>query len=218
MNDLLSKVIPLSLGAAVSPTVLAGIVLVLGGRRSLARGASFAFGVLTVLAALTVGGLLVSHHSQPSATQVQVTHDVYGLLGIVLLSLAVISLLRSRTHSDTGTPVQTSDPKTESGLLAVYALGFGLMISNLSTIVLYLPAMHTVSESAASTSAKVIAVAIALAITSIPVTVPMLIRIGLPRRSVPIFAAVTRFVTNHQRVITLTIEVGFGFYLLYRAI
>jgi hypothetical protein len=218
MNELLSKVLPLSLGAAVSPTVLAGIVLVLGGRRSIARGTAFALGVLTVLAALTVGGLLVSHQSHPSATQIQVTHDVYGLLGIVLLSLAVISLLRSRTHSDTGTPVHTSDPKSDTGIAATYALGFGLMISNLSTIVLYLPAMHSVSESTAGNSAKVIAVVLALAITSIPVTAPLLLRVGLPRRSVPIFAAINGFVTNHQRAITLTIEVAFGFYLLYRAL
>jgi len=218
MSELLSRIIPLSLGAAVSPTVLAAIVLVLGGRRSLARGFAFTAGVFTVLAGLTVSGLVISHQSQPSATRVQVTHDVYGLLGVVLLSLAVISLLRARTHSGTGTPVHTSDPRTDAGLLAVFALGFGLMISNLSTILLYLPAMHMVSSSEASTSAKTLAVVIALAITSIPVTVPMLLRIALPRRSIPIFSAINRFVTDHQRAITITVEVGFGIYLIWRAL
>jgi Sap, sulfolipid-1-addressing protein len=218
MSELLSKVIPLSLGAAVSPTVLAAIVLVLGGRRSLARGVAFTLGVFTVLAALTMSGLVISHHSDPSAARIRVTHDVYGLLGVVLLSLAVISLLRPRTHSDTGTPVHTDDPRTDKGLLAVFALGFGLMISNLSTILLYLPAMHSVSASSATTSAKVVAVVIALAITSIPVSVPMLLRIGLPRRSVPIFAAINRFVTDHQRAITIAVEVGFGVYLIARAL
>lgn len=218
MNELLSKVVPLALGAAVSPAVLTAIVLILGGRRAIIRGAAFTAGVLTVLAGLTVSGLLITHHSHPSATRTQITHDVYGLLGIVLLTLAIITLLRSRTHSDTGTPVRTSDPERSSGLLPVFGLGFGLMISNLSTILLYLPAMHAVSESSISTAGKAIAVAVTLTITSIPVTVPMLLRICLPRRSVPIFASINRFVTGHQRAITITVEIGFGLYLIYRAL
>lgn len=218
MNELLSKVVPLALGAAVSPAVLTAIVLILGGRRAIARGMAFTVGVFTVLAALTASGLLITHHSHPSAARTQITHDVYGLLGVVLLSLAIISILRSRTHSDTGTPVRTSDPETSSGLLAVFGLGFGLMISNLSTILLFLPAMHAVSESSASTAAKALAVAVTLAITSLPVTAPMMLRICLPRRSVPIFGAINRFVTDHQKAITITVEIGFGLYLIYRAI
>ena len=217
MNELLSKVVPLALGAAVSPAVLTAIVLILGGRRAIARGTAFTAGVLTVLGALTASGLLITHHSHPSATRTHITHDVYGLLGVVLLSLAIISMLRAHTHSDTDTPVHTSDPETSSGLLAVFGLGFGLMISNLSTILLFLPAMHAVSDSSVSTATKAAAVAVTLLITSIPVTVPMLLRICLPRRSVPIFGAINRFVTEHQRAITISVEIGFGLYLIYRA-
>ena len=222
MSDLLTRVIPLALGAAVSPTVLAAIVLILGGRRAIARGTAFTAGFATVLALMTVSGLVISHHSDPSAARVRVTHDVYGLLGVVLLALAVISLLRSRTNSETGTPVRTSDagPETgtDRGLFAVYVLGFGLMISNLSTILLYLPAMHAVSESTASFDAKVAAVVLAALITSLPATAPLLLRIALPKRSAPIFGAVNRFVTTHQRVITISVETVFGVYLIYRSL
>ena len=41
MSDLLTSVIPLALGAAVSPTVLAANVIILGGRRSITRGLVF---------------------------------------------------------------------------------------------------------------------------------------------------------------------------------
>jgi len=218
MSDLLTSVIPLALGAAISPTVLAANVIILGGRRAITRGLVFTAGFATVLAGLTVSGLVITHHAQPSATRVQITHDVYGLLGVVLLSLAVISLLRSRTKSDTGTPVHTSKPEVDRGLFAVFALGFGLMISNLSTILLYLPAMHTVSGSSASTGAKITAVAVAALITSIPATAPLLLRIALPKRSAPIFGAINRFVTDHQRAITITVEIAFGAYLIYRAL
>jgi len=218
MSDLLTSVIPLALGAAVSPTVLAANVIILGGRRSIARGVAFTAGFATVLAGLTVSGLVITHRSQPSPTRVQITHDVYGLLGVVLLSLAVISLLRSRTHSDTDTPVHTSKPDVDRGLFAVFVLGFGLMISNLSTILLYLPAMHAVSASSASSGAKVMAVAVAALITSIPATVPLLLRIALPKRSASIFGAINRFVTDHQRAITITVEIAFGAYLIYRSL
>jgi hypothetical protein len=228
MTDLLTRVIPLALGAAVSPAVLAAIVLILGGRRAIARGTAFAAGFATVLALLTVSGLLISHQTDPSAARVQITHDVYGLLGVVLLALAVISLLRSRTRSETGTPVRTSDPGintgtdtgtgTDHGLFAVYALGFGLMISNLSTILLYLPAMHAVSSSTAAFDAKVAAVVLAALITSLPVTAPLVLRIALPKRSAPIFGAVNRFVTVHQGAITICVETLFGVYLIYRSL
>ncbi len=218
MSGLLTRIIPLALGAAISPTVLAANVIILGGRRAVARGLVFTAGFTTVLAALTVSGLVISHQSQPSATRVQLTHDVYGLLGVVLVSLAIISMLRPRTHSDTGTPVHTSEPSADKGLFAVFALGFGLMISNLSTILLYLPAMHTISGSTAAAGAKVAAVAIAAIITSLPATAPLLLRIALPKRSAPVFGAINRFVTDHQRAITITVELGFGVYLLSRAL
>ncbi|MBU6329885.1 MAG: GAP family protein [Acidobacteria bacterium] len=217
MSDLLSRVIPLSIGAAISPAVLAVIVVVLGGRRAVARGAVFTAGVLTVLVGLTVSGLLISHQSHPSPERVRITHDVSGLLGVLLLCLAIITILRSRTHSDTGAPVHTSDPAADRGLVAMYVLGFGLMISNLSSIVLYLPAMHAISDAGVSGEDRVLAVAIALLITSVPATVPLLLRIALPRRSGPIFATVNRFVTSHSRAITVTVEVGFGVYLVVRA-
>lgn len=218
MSDLLSRVIPLSIGAAISPAVLAVIIVVLGGRRAVTRGAVFAAGVLTVLVGLTVSGLLISHQSHPSPERIRITHDVYGLIGVLLLCLAIITLLRPRTHSDTGTPVHTSDPSADKGLLAMFVLGFGLMISNLSTIVLYLPAMHAVSDSDASSADRILAAAIAFLITSLPATAPLLLRIALPRRSGPIFARVNTFVTDHNRAITITVEVGFGLYLIYRAL
>jgi hypothetical protein len=77
MSDLLTRVIPLALGAAVSPTVLAANVIILGGRRSIARGVVFTAGFATVLAGLTVSGLVITHRAQPSATRVQITHAVY---------------------------------------------------------------------------------------------------------------------------------------------
>jgi hypothetical protein len=92
------------------------------------------------------------------------------------------------------------------------------MISNLSTILLYLPAMHAVSASSASSGAKVMAVAVAALITSIPATVPLLLRIALPKRSASIFGAINRFVTDHQRAITITVEIAFGAYLIYRSL
>lgn len=217
MDQLLTKIIPLSLGAAVSPTVLGVLLIVLGGKRAIARGLAYTVGVLTVLAGLTAVGLILTHNAGTDATRVEVTRGIDAVLGVLLLIAAIVTILRSRTHSDSGEPVVTSDPKHESGLIACFVLGLGLMISNGSTILLYLPAMHAISASGVSGSDKALAVAIAFLITSIPATLPMATRIAVPRASARVFERLHLWVTDNQRTITIAIEVILGAFLLYKA-
>ena len=222
MGELLSKVLPLSLGAAVSPTVLIVMLLVLSGRRPIARGTAFLVGVLAVLGGLTAVGLLVSHTSHESTTQLEITHTVDAVAGVLLLVLAVATVVRAlaaRAGADADPPAdhEDTDATSSAGILSALLLGMAMMLSNFSTILLYLPAMRAISAADVGFGDKALAVAIALVLTSIPATVPYLLRVTIPRASANLLQTLRAGAQRHSRQIGVAIEVIFGVYLLAKA-
>ena len=152
MGSLLVAVLPLALGAAVSPTLLALQLLVLTGTtHRLARAWALALGAALVLAAFSL--LCVTalqrvrpHHAHKSATDAAVL-----LVSGVLLGLLA---LRSRLRSPT---VGEQQPSRIAGRLGsaptLWFVGVGAvgMVVNFSTLLLVLPAVHEITHSTAST-------------------------------------------------------------------
>lgn len=219
MVDLLSKLIPLSLGAAVSPTVLGVILVILSGRRALARGAVYLAAVLLVLCGLTALGLYGVRQSAPSPTTTTVEHVIDGVAGVLLLLLALGTVLRAMVR-DSAAPAAEGAPDSERepGLWGAFLLGLTMMVTNFSTILLYLPAMHAVSVSSVPGADKVLAVALAFVITSTPATVPFGFRVLAPGPSARIFGTLHDVIARHQRQIAVAIEVIFGVYLVVKAL
>lgn len=218
MGELLSKVIPLSLGAAVSPTVLAVILVVLSGRRAIARGSAYLAGVLMVLAGLTALGLYGVRQTDPSPETELVGHVVDGIAGVLLLLLALGTVLRAALRDPAAPAPVTHDSDHRPGITGAFVLGTAMMISNFSTILLYLPAMHTISIAHVNTGDQVLAVALAFVITSLPASLPYLFRIVAPAAAAPMFDRLHAFVAHNQRRIGVAIELLFGAYLLVKAL
>lgn len=222
MGELLSKIIPLSLGAAVSPTVLIVILLVLSGRRAVVRGAAFLCGVLVVLGGLTALGLLISHSSHESTTQIEITHAVDVVAGVLLLLLALGTVLKSVTADRDGPAAMPTEPEPDpqrgSGVFSAFLIGMAMMVSNFSTILLYLPAMRTISASTVATADKVVAVLIAFVITSLPATVPFAMRVGFPVASARVLERMRAFTQRHAKQISVGVEVIFGVYLVLKGV
>jgi hypothetical protein len=219
MGELLARVVPLGLGAAVSPTVLTvSVLLMCSPRRPVARGALFALGVLSVLAVISVLGITVldrfaDHH--PSATERAVSDSVDLVLGLVLLALAARTALRPR---DPTTERTARHPADHDGLARAYALGLVMMATNVTTIVLYIPAMRDIGRADVSTSDQAVALLVMLGFASLPATVPLLLRVVVPG---PAQRALTRLdgaMTRHRRAIVLAVEIVFGVYLIVRGL
>jgi hypothetical protein len=217
MGELLSKVVPLSIGAAFSPTVLALELLILSGKRSKARSTAFLAGVLLVFAGLTALGLVVSHTTSASPAQETITKTVDVLAGALLLLLALATLLRSLVH-DSVAPVdgEVKDAKNP-GLLSAFLLGLAIMVSNFSTILLYIPAMRSISASTISMSDKTLAVAIAFFVAAAPILLIYGFAVAFPRVATPPLDKLRGWINRHQRTIGISVEVVFGAYLIYKA-
>ena len=217
MGDLLSKVIPLSIGAAFSPTVLALELLILSGKRSKARSTAFMGGVLLVFAALTALGLAISHTTSTSPAQETITKTVDVVAGLLLLLLALATVLRSLVHNAVAPVGGEAKDTRNPGLLSAFLLGLAIMVSNFSTILLYIPAMRSISASTVSTSDKAVAVAIAFLITAAPILLIYGFAIAFPKIATPPLNKLRGWIDRHQKVIGISVEVIFGVYLVFKA-
>ncbi len=217
MGALLATVLPLALGAAVSPTLFALEVLVLSGRRHpVGRGWAVAGGSAVMLLLYTVLGLTVlehvAHHRSHSATDATIDLGAALLLGL----LAVRALSRRPTvaenHSRKATRMQ-SEPT-----VAFWGLGALAMLVNFSTLVLYLAALHQVSHSSVDLAEKVVVGVVLMLITLIPVLLPVSLVTALGHKADPMLTRVNGFVSGHARQITAGIEFVFCLVLLFKGI
>ncbi len=220
MAALLVSVLPLALGAAVSPTLLALQLLVLtGASKPLARAWALAAGSALVLAAFALLGLTLLNHLRPAE------HDHHSVRGAVILfiaagllaALAVRSLRRRPMPADKHTSRTAGLLETAPTYWFVGAGAIG-MVLNFSTLLLFLPALHEITRSAADVPAKSVAFALLYVITLLPVLAPVGLVTVLGERATPALHATRTFVAGHSRQIGIVIELVFAAYLTVKGI
>ena len=220
MGALLASVLPLALGAAISPTLLALQLLVLAGpTRRLARAWSLTAGSAVVLALYAVAGATVlrqihgksaPHHSLRDAL-------VELVCAGLLVALALRSRLRHRTagehHGSWAAIHLTTAPLP--WFVGAGALG---MLTNFSTLVLFLPALHQIERAQTSTAGRWVVLAVLYVITLLPVLVPVAVATVLGPRAEPVLDRTHTFISLHSRQIGVVIELVFAAYLAWKGV
>ncbi len=220
MGKLLAQVIPLAFGAAISPALLTVAVLTISSpRRGLTRGVALAAGVLVTLVVLTALGLTVLSHvtNHPSATRSAVSDGVDIAIGLVLLALALRGILEHRSHPEPPDGAQPSQ-RAPAGLVATFAAGSALMVTNVTTIILYIPAMKDVANADVSDEGKALAILVVLLITALPVLLPLALRLVAPRSSERWLGSLNSTISRHHHAFVVGVEVLFGVYLLVKGL
>ena len=219
MGALLASVLPLALGAAVSPTLLALQLLVLaGGNHHLARAWALAGGSALVLAAfcllcVTALARLHAHHGHKSATDAAVLLGSGVLLGV----LAVRSRFRKATAAEKHTAGIGGRLATAPTpwFVGVGAVG---MVVNFSTLLLVLPAVHEITRSDAGTSTEIAVFVVLYVIVLLPVLLPVVLAQLLGARADSALDATHRWVGRHARTIGTFIEAVFAVYLVVKGV
>ncbi len=215
MSGLLASVLPLALGAAVSPTLFALELLVLSGRtHRLARGWAIAAGAAAVLAAFALAGVTVLNRFHPSN---QPHHSLRAAV-IDFAAAALLALLALRSAIRSPTPAEHHERRAAGGLdtrsswwfLGVGAVG---MLVNFSTLVLFLPALHEITRSGLPVDDRVAAFALLFVVTLLPVILPAGVVTVVGHRADRALDACHHFVGRNARRITLVVEVVFAVYL-----
>jgi hypothetical protein len=218
VDSLLAIVVPLALGAAISPTLFALEVLVLSGRHHpVARAWALAGGAAAVLIAFSAVGLTLlqnlhsRHHHSPADASIDL------VAGVLLALLAARALHPRKTAAESHhyrTQRRLADMPT---ILFVGVGGLGMLV-NFSTLMLFLPALHEISRSSVSLAGKGATWLILVVITLLPVLIPVTLVVILGPRASLSLDRINTFVGGHSRQITVTIEVLFAVVLIWKGI
>jgi hypothetical protein len=218
MAALLASVLPLAIGAAISPTLVALQLLVLTGTtKPVARGWALAAGSALVLAAFSLLGLTVLNHLHPA------DHGHHSLRGAVIMFVAagLLAALAVRSVARRPTPAEQQTSRTAERLNSAptsWFVGVGAvgMVVNFSTLLLFLPALHEITRSQVGPTGRSVAFALLFVVTLFPVLLPVGLVAVLGHRADPALSATHRFVSRHSRQIGVVIEVVFALYLVIR--
>lgn len=220
MGALLASVLPLALGAAISPTLLALQLLVLAGPVDrLARAWSLAAGSALVLAVYAVCGVTVLRQIHGKTAPQHSLRDalVELVCAGLLVALAVRARLRRRTAGEQHGSRVTA--RLASARLPWFvAAGAVGMLTNFSTLVLFLPALHQIDRAQVSTAGRWLVFAVVYVIILFPVLVPVAAATLLGPRAEPVLDRVHAFISGHSRQIGVTIELVFAGYLAWKGV
>lgn len=205
--NLVLRVLPLALGAAVSPTVLAVVLLLLATKaRGKALAGAFTAGAFVPLAALTVLTLTIwrtaaDHARHPNA----VSAGIDLAFGLALILFGLHTLL---------TPAPDRPPRPRSFRVgSAFALGVVVMATNFSSLLLVMPALKEVTQSRQPFGPKAVAVLVIVLFTMLPALVPIGFALAAPGAADRVLGAVRTFVQRHSRAIGMVISMVFGVYL-----
>lgn len=218
MNSLLATVIPLSLGAAVSPTALAVVILTLSGRvsprtRAWAEVAGFTVTLIAVTALVALFAQAILSF-RPNPTVIASTDVVAGL---ALLGLAVHTLLRRKDGTGKRRKAKAPGDKAGPELGAYFLVGIALLLTDATSLVLYLPALKDIAQAAGMTrEARLAIAAIPFFAVLAPMLVPTVMASVAPALTDRVLKPFGEWVDGHSRAIGLVIEVVFGVALLVK--
>ncbi len=217
MGNLLLTVAPLGLAAAITPTLFALQVLVVSGPAWQRRAAAVAVGAGTVFA--VVFGLVLAGFSRlPDAgtgTTSAIEYWIELLCGIVLLPIA-IWMLRPHPGADAKLEAKVTGYANHASPLVFAGLAAYMSVTDFSSLVLLVPALHDITLSNVGVVEKAIVVLVLFALVMLPLWAPPLaVRVAGPR-GVRLLHTVYNALMNHQVQVMGAVAGMVGLVLIYR--
>lgn len=210
MGPTLAEVLPLALGAAISPVlVLLQVATLASGRHALVRSFCVLGGTAAVTAAVMAVVVVADHATSGGvgAGDVVVKGWIEVVLGIVLAAGGVRILLAPR-DADSSVPPPAGDERVHA--VRSVLLGVAAMVTNVTTIVLLVPATHRSWTAPLPTGQRVLLLAVVALVTLLPASLPPLAVVALGRRGPTVLAALSGTLHRHQRIITAIVALGFA--------
>lgn len=208
------RIIPLGIGAALTPSLLALQILTTGTSPWRAKatavvlGASSAFGI-------AMAALLVGFAQLPTrAPGRDVTAGVVWCLAGVALLVITAWLVWPHPHLAERLEASISKRVEHASVRAFFVLAFALSVKDVSSFVLLVPAFHDVAVAPLAWAERAIAAVVVLALALSPVLAPPIVRLLGGRRADRALDAVYRFTMTHQLQIGAVVAMALAVYLL----
>ena len=216
MVTLLVSILPLALGAAVSPTLLMVEVFALSAKTSpVAKGWLVALGATLMLALYGAIGFVIGSslpHEKPH-------HGIDGAIAVIAAVLLGWLVIRQfmRRNATSSKPTLSQRLDSASGKVFFFS-GVIVMLTNFSTLILFLPAIRLITKAHAVLPDKGLSLVVLMLIALSPVLVPVLVVTILGSKANAGLTRLNDFVTRRSLAITMGIETIFFVYFVVKAI
>jgi hypothetical protein len=210
MSSLLGDVVPLSLGAAISPVLFLLQLNALTGTRPIARGAALTAGAAIVLIVGSTVGVLLGGTGFSGRTTLQAVINI--AFGVLLLAVGLRALLRPPKPKPA---VPDAGPKS---VRSAFLAGAGGMATNVTTFALYIPALALIAGSGLPLGQRGLAGLIILLITLMVAWVPLLLAVAIPSASDRLLPTLGSWMNANNRWIQVVLCFGFGIWLLAKGL
>ena len=218
MGSTFLAVLPLALGGAISPMILLLQLATLASRwHPVARSLVVLSANVAVVAVITVFVVVTDHRTAAGGTPPGTAEVVGAWIKVVLalLLLATAIRLALQTHTDTTEPpaenVDAAPQPVRPG--RYFLLGVAAMVSNATTIVLLIPAMHDVATAGLAGSEEVVLYLLVAAIVLLPSYLPLVALGAMGRRGPTVLAHLSEWLRVHNRDVGIAVSAGFAIYL-----
>jgi threonine/homoserine/homoserine lactone efflux protein len=218
MSQLLSVVVPLSLGAAVSPTVLCVVVLTLSGKVApRARAWAETLGFTLALVVVTALLLLLARFIVGVKPDPRVLGSFDLAAAVVLLYLGVRDAFKLASHGEQEKrQAHARTAATGPELPAFIGIGAALLVTDVTSLVLYIPALKEILKASIPAAEKVAVALIPFFAVVAPAVIPSALASVAPGVADRVLTPLNSWVTKHQRVIGMVVCFVFGAYLLWK--
>jgi threonine/homoserine/homoserine lactone efflux protein len=220
VTDLLLEVLPLALGAAVSPTVLIVAVLLLASPSSpRLRATLFLLGAALVLVVLGLVGLTLFSTVTPGGDHRTAWAWIDTIAGVVLVLVALrLLLVKRRTAHEERAQGGDDAASKHRPVWVSFPLGIVMMLTNTSTLALYVPILKDLSRADAGTATTLATLAIVDVIILLPALLPLALTVVAPGPAGRVLGEVRKVATRYARPLSGAIFLVLGVYLAWRGI
>jgi threonine/homoserine/homoserine lactone efflux protein len=214
---LLTQIVPLALGAAVSPTALMGIILLLSiSKRPKLQGFGYYFGAIILILIVVILGILLSTGvTSASPTPDPTLAAIDLLLGIILLFFGIKRIFKPQKSPKKR--FQSIGKESSNLILFIEGLsfGFGMFLVNFSTTIIILEAGKEIGLSLVDPIGKLIIVIILTFITLIVCEVPLGIYLLFPEKANNILSKVNKWMQRNGHYLMGVVLIVIGVYLVW---
>ena len=215
MGSTFRQILPLVIGAAISPVLLLLQVATLASKNFPLRRALLVLVSSSMVTALII--IFVSSTNQKSSSSSGSQDAVHAwieiVLAVVLLANAVRSMLAPASDAEVKAPPDESSARLHA--VRYLLLGVAAMATNFTTIVLLIPAVHDVAISSLSTQDKATLLVVVGIIVEFVAYFPILVVLAAGKKGPVLLDHLSTYLRTHRRRIGIVVSLGFAIYLGY---
>lgn len=205
------EILPLAIGAAISPTGLLFVMMILSGKDN-SKKSALGF-VLGGTLFLTILGLFIFFTAKPvvnSTDHPNVTSSIIDIvLGILILGIVVKSVFFKKKN-------KTDDSKKKKRPYPI--MGFLYMFINISTLIPFIAAVKIISMNKLVPWDGIAILLITILITMSMIAFPVVITYAMPHKSQKILGPVNSFMAKNGSKIGNVYFALMALYLIYHGI